>query len=180
MEWDGARERLAAALREYGIRFLAGGDEARADATRLSPTALIAGLASHPDPRLHLALTALFLLHPDWAAYVVGVVATLDDAAAVELKARYMAAVYLQRLWRTRLGFYLGDFQTLPDLYSRELGLPPVDKRFGKTGLVALAEWHARHSEYPFNRLASYQKALELLVGQLRAEARHNEFTTTG
>jgi len=178
MERDGERERLVTALQENGICFLAGGTEG-GESAGLSPTALIAGLANDSDPRLRLALTALFLLHPDWAEYVPGVVATLDEAAARELQARYMAAVYLQRLWRTRLGFYLGDFRVLPDLYSRLLGLPPADERYGKTGLVALAEWHARHSAYPFNRLASYRKAADLLFGQLKAEARQHEFAST-
>jgi hypothetical protein len=174
------RERLVTALRENGIRFLAGGDGAGAKSDRLSPSELIGNLARHPDPRLRLSLTSLFLLHPDWAVHVPAVVATLDLRAAQELQARYMAAVYLQRTWRTRLGFYLGDFETLPDLYSQALGLPPPDERFGKTGLVALAEWHASHSEYPFNRLASYHKAADLLFGQLIAEARQREFAATG
>ena len=164
-------------LAQNGIRFLAGGD---AEANRLSPMELIAGLARHPDPRLHLALTSLFLLHPEWAIHVPSIAATLDGAALVELQARYMAAVYLQRWWRTRLGFYLDDFPLLLDLYSHALGLPSPDERFGKTGLVALADWHAQHSAYPFNRLASYHKSADLLFGQLIAEARQHEFATTG
>ncbi|MBI4785703.1 MAG: hypothetical protein HY782_01475 [Chloroflexi bacterium] len=171
------RDRLVAALAQNGIRFLAGGG---AEANHLSPAELIASLARHLDPRLHLALTSLFLLHPDWAIYVPSIAATLDGAALVELQARYMAAVYLQRRWRTRLGYYLDDFPLLPDLYGRALGLPSPDERFGKTGLVALADWHAQRSAYPFNRLASYHKSAELLFGQLIAEARHHELATTG
>lgn len=173
------RDRLVAALYANGIRFLANGEEWAGESPALSPTALIAGVASDPDPRLHMALTALFLLHPDWSAFVPDVTATLDGSAAVEVQARYMAAVYLQRFWQTRLGLYLGDFPALPDLYSRELGLPPANERYGKLGLVELAEWHARHSTFPFNRLASYHKAADLLFGQLQAEARQNEFATT-
>jgi hypothetical protein len=174
MERADERGSLVAALRAHGIRFLAGGD----GESELTPPELSAALAKHPDPRLHLALTAVFLLHPEWAAWVPEVVRQLDAAAAVELQARYMAAVYLQRLWRTRLRYYVRDFKLLPDLYSQELGLPPSDERYGKVGLVALAEWHAQYSAYPFNRLASYYKAADLLLGQLRAEA--NEFAPTG
>ena len=174
------RDRLVAALRANGIRFLANGDEWAEESPALSPSALIAGLVGDPDPRLHMALTALLLLHPDWSAFVPGVAATLDGLAAVELRARYMAAAYLQRFWRTRLGLDLGDFPALPDLYSRELGLPSAEERYGKTGLVELAEWHARHSRFPFNRLASYHKAADLLFGQWRAEAQQNELATTG
>lgn len=169
------RETLIAALAENGIRFLAGSGVKSA---ALDSAELMAELVSHPDPRLHSALTALFLLHPDWAGLVPGVAARLAGAPLVELQARYMAAVYLQRLWRTRLGLYLGNFETLPDLYSSMLGLPSPNERFGKSGLAALADWHTQHSVYPFNRLASYQKSIELLFGQMQAEA--HEFATTG
>ncbi len=176
MEDDAERGRLVAGLAESGIRFLAGG---AAEARPLSPRELIAGLARHPDPRLHSALTALLLLHPDWSKDVPSIAEMLKGAALVELQARYMAAVYLQRMWRTRLSFYLGDFQRLPDLYSRELGLPSPEERFGKTGLVALADWHRQRSAYPFNRLAEYSKSADLLFGQLIAEARRHELATT-
>jgi hypothetical protein len=176
MEYDAEREQLVAGLAESGIRFLAGGE---AEARHVSPKELIAGLARHPDPRLRSALTALLLLHPDWSMYVPSISETLKGAALVELQARYMAAVYLQCMWRTRLSFYLGDFQMLPDLYARALGLPSPEDRFGKTGLVALADWHAQHSAYPFNRLAEYGKSADLLFGQLIAEARHHELATT-
>jgi hypothetical protein len=176
MEDDAERGRLVAALAESGIGFLAGGD---AEARHLSPRELITSLARHPDPRLHSALTALLLLHPDWSTYVPSISETLKGAALVELQARYMAAVYLQRMWQTRLSFYLGDFQMLPDLYSLELGLPSPEERFGKTGLVALADWHMQRSAYPFNRLASYYRSADLLFGQLIAEARRHELATT-
>ena len=58
------RDWLVAALRANGIRFLASGDELADESFALEPPALIAGLASDPDPRLHLALTSLFLAHP--------------------------------------------------------------------------------------------------------------------
>lgn len=174
------RDRLVAALNEHGIRFLAGGDGIPAALARIPPDELIAGLVNDSDPRLHLALTALFLLHPEYSQHVPRVFEESHGAAVTELQARYMAAVYLQRLWRTRLGFYLDDFQELPDLFSRQLDLPFADERFGRPGLVALAEWHARRSPHPFNRLASYYKAADLLFGQLRSEVRRNEFATAG
>ncbi len=174
------RDSLVAALEEYGIRFLMGGDGIPSALARISPDELIAKLAAHQDPRLRMALTALFLLHPEWASYVPEIAERLNGAALIELKARYMAAVYLQRMWRTRLRYYLGDYILLPDLFSAELGLPLPDERYGKTGLYALADWHQRHSRYPFNRLGSYNKALELLIGQLRAKAHQHEFATSG
>jgi len=174
------RTRWVAALRENGIRFLANGVQAPGESIALTPAALIAGLVRDPDPRLHLALTSLFLLHPDWSAFVPDVEAKLEGSARCELQARYMAAVYLQRYWRTRLESHLGQFAMLPDLYSRELGLASPSQRYGKIGLLELADWHARHSSFPFNRLASYHKSANLLFGQWQAEARLNEPATTG
>jgi hypothetical protein len=86
-----------------------------------------------------------------------------------------MAAVDLQRLWWTRLTFYLGDFQALPDLYAEALRLPPADERYGKTGLYALADWQAERSPYPFNYLAAYGQVVNLLCEQLKLEAEHRE-----
>ncbi len=174
------RDRLVAALGEYGIRFLMGGDGIPSALARISSDELIAKLAAHQDPRLRMALTALFLLHPEWSSYVLGIAGRLNGAALIELQARYMAAVYLQRMWRTRLSYYIESPLELPDYFSAELGLPPVNERFGKPGLYALAAWHAQRSDYPYNRLASYRKALELLIGQLRAETRQHEFTIAG
>jgi len=102
----------------------------------------------------------------------------LTEPTRSELQALYTAAVYLQRLWRTRLGFYLGDFELLPDLYSSELGLPAADERYGKTGLHALAAWQASRSAYPFNWLASVNKMMNLLFEQLKLEAQHREPAT--
>jgi hypothetical protein len=84
-----------------------------------------------------------------------------------------MAAVYLQRIWQIRLELYLDQIVLLPDLYSDQLELPPADERFGKTGLYALAEaWSAR-SSYPFDWLASLNKAMDLLFAQLKMEISH-------
>ena len=49
-----------------------------------------------------------------------------------------MAAVYMQRHWKSRLGLYLDDITILPDLFSQQMGLPPPEERFGKTGQLSL------------------------------------------
>ncbi len=169
-----SRERLIAALRAQGIRYLADGTDISSD---LSARDLIAGLASHSDPRLRSALTPLFFAHPEFATKVPRILPTVDSSAAIELQARYMAAVYLQHFWRTRLSYYLGDYTMLPDLFSHAMGLPRPDEHFGKVGLATLAEWHAKHSNPAFNWLASYHKTTEQFFGQLRAEAHPYEHT---
>jgi hypothetical protein len=170
------RETLVAALREWSIRFLAPSD-AQADRP-LAPQELIAGLAAQDDPRLRLALIPLFILHPE-LAQSAACAAGMDEPAHDELRACYMAAVYLQRLWSIRLGLYLPRVSFLLDWFSTQMSLPSPDERYGKAGLYALADWHAAHSPYPFNWLASYQRVMDLLFEQLEQEYRH-EFTPAG
>lgn len=173
MNAENNRVLLVENLKKYGIHFLAS-DEVEGEAgIFLSTEELIAHLAGSKDPRLRLALVPFFILHPQTASQVPHLVEQLGDPARTELMTFYMAAVYLQRFWWTRLGLYLGDFPKLPDLYSQALSLPHADERYGKAGLYALADWHASRSPYPFNRLASYHKVMELLFEQLKMEARH-------
>src|SRR4030088_257222 len=98
------REALVAALRERGVDYLAPSDAA---GEPLADEELIARLAVHDDPRLRQALIALFMLHPQLAPLVPPLCARLAPAAVVELKAHYLAAVYLQSMWRIRLNHYL-------------------------------------------------------------------------
>jgi hypothetical protein len=166
------QDTLADALNARGIRFLAAGYGAPVE---ISDDTLIASVVSHPSPTLRAALTPLFLLHPELASLVSSLAPVLSGPARQELVVRYQAAVYLQRLWRTRLGFYLGAFRDLPDLFSAELGLPAAEEHFGKAGLEALAEWHKEHSEYPYNHLSTYNHMLDLLLEQLQRQARRDE-----
>jgi hypothetical protein len=176
---DDDRETLVGRLRELGLRFLAPSDAEAGEVSGLPVRELIARLVVHTDARLRLALVPLLILHPDWATEVQAVVQQLTEPARSQLQAIYAAAVCLQRLWRTRLGFYLGDFEMLPDLYSSELGLPAATEQHGKIGLHALAAWQASRSPYPFNWLASYNKMMDLLFEQLKMEAKQRESATT-
>jgi len=174
------REALVAALRQWGIRYLAPGDAQPGDWSSSLPNRLIARLATQADPRLRLALISLFILHPYLASIVPQAVNALDEASRVELMAGYMAATYLQRMWHIRLSFYLPQVSFLPDLFSAQMGLPDPQERGGKVGLHALAAWHAAHSPYPFNWLASYQRTMDLLFEQLKQETRQREHAPAG
>src|SRR6185436_6301593 len=105
-----------------------------AEGAPLSDEILIASLAANEDARLRAALTGLLLLHPEIASEVPQVLERLTKrehkAAETELAARYMAAVYLQNLWRTKLKRYLGNFSNLRDLYSSKLELPDSQEGF--------------------------------------------------
>ena len=89
------------------------------------------------------------------------------DAYGLALVAHYIAAVYLQRMWSILLQMDLGELAELPDLYSKELGLPAPEEYYGKPGLHALAEWHAWQSEYPFHRFSEYHGVADLLFQTL-------------
>jgi len=107
METEAYRETLVAALRERGIAYLAPSDASANDAPALAASELIARLATQDDARLVLSLIPLFILHPECASEVPQVAAVLNDQPRIALIACYMAAVYLQRLWGVRLGFYM-------------------------------------------------------------------------
>ena len=169
---DKLRETLVAELRERGVTYLAPSD---AVATEPIPSTdgLLVALLDQPDSRLQLALIPLLLRHPELASRVPLLVTEIEPRLAIELQTLYMAAVYLQRLWKTRLGFYLDTSILLPDLFSRQMALPPADERFGKTGLVDLTDvWKAR-SRYPFDRLAALNNTIDLFFAQLKIEKAH-------
>ena len=164
-----ARESLVAALRDRGISYLAPSDAVASEAPETNEQLLFA-LLNQDDSRMRLAIVPLLLRHPGISESVPELVARLDDVASLDLQTLYMAAVYLQRNWRSRLSIYLDDVTLLPDLFSHQMGLPPPQDRFGKTGLVELADaWQAR-SQYPFERLQALNNTFELFIGQLRLE----------
>ncbi|GEM_PF-1333121 len=163
-------ELLVAALRKRGVRFLAPSD-AQIGPKPIDDLDLIACLASHDQPRLRLALAALFILHPELAGQLDGL--DLPPAAQAELRTQYTAAACLQRMWSIRLGFYLGQFPLLPDLYSAALGLPPVDAHYGKLCLHTLA------ARQPFDQLPACDGLMSLLFAQLKTVATH-EYAAAG
>jgi hypothetical protein len=173
------RDALVAQLWEQGVRYLAPSQVDLPASSRVSSNELILRLSSHPDARLRLALVALLILRPSWGSYVHSEMHDLAEPLRTELQALYTAAVYLQRLWHTRLRIYLGKFDVLPDLYSSQLGLPAAEERHGKAGLHALSAWQARRSPYLFNWLSSYNKVMNLLFGQLKMEAKQSEPAAT-
>ena len=159
-----SRETLVAALREWGVRFLAPSD-ARSLPEPLAPEELISRLAGHSDPRLRLALVPLFILHPELTNLLPLISQPL--AGHENLMKLYTAAACLQRMWSIRLGFYLRNVHLLPDLYSVKLGLPPADALGGKHCLYALAERET------FSQLSAYEGVIEMLFAQLKEEAQY-------
>jgi hypothetical protein len=168
-------ERLVAALRVRGVDYLAPSD---AQGAQVDDETLIASLAAHENPRLVQALIALLLVHPELAPQVPPLRGRLAGAAGgsanaeVELLADYMAAVYLQSMWRIRLNHYLPPTPDLPDYFSAELGLPDREELYGEMGLYALAEWHRGHAHDHFNHLSEYMGVADLLLEDIKLKAR--------
>lgn len=166
-ELVGDGERLVAALRARGVDYLAPGD---AQGEPMADETLIGMLAMDDNPRLRQALIALFMLHPQLAPIVPPLRTRLGAAAEVELLAHYMAAVYLQCMWRIRLNHYLPPTPDLPDYFSDELGLPGPEDEYGKAGLYAVADWHSAHAARA-NHLSEYEGVAELLLDRLWLQA---------
>ena len=165
------REELVAALRARGVDYLAPSD---AQGQPLADEVLIASLAAHPDPRLRQALIALFLLHPQLAPLVPPLAGQLAPVAGVELQAHYLAAVYLQSMWRIRLDHYLPPTPDLPDYFSASLGLPDALDEYGKAGLYALADWHSAHTPERANHLSEYEGVAALLLDRIWLKAQRH------
>jgi hypothetical protein len=166
-------DRLIAELRARGITFLTGGDDpalaeevARAP---LPPAMLLRALAACPEPSVRDATIALLLLHPALAEHLPPEDLSTDDTTE-QLITLALAAVYLQRMWRTRLTFALGKAPWLPARYWSMRGLPDPtgapDGANGELGLRALAVRERQHSHRPFHYLSMWQQQVDHLVAQ--------------
>lgn len=166
-----SEELLVAELHRLGVRHLARLATAAAN-DPLPPAHVLAALAAHPQARLQGALILLFLRQPPYAQALPAALAQLDPCAAVSLKLYYQAAVYLQRELAARLRSRPECRQTLPDLFSAELGLPaahtiaPGD-RTAQAALAALGQQHARHSGWRYNWAGSYRQHVAFLLKHL-------------
>jgi len=143
--WDDLVDRLAA----YDVTYLGGGS---VDAGRPSPyrgpadvdlARLVRDLARAPEPRLRDALLALLLRHPEVAATVRAVLASVGphDPTRHALTARLLAAGALQREHAADWARALPSYQQIDvaDLTASE-GLPASEEDNGRQLLVAAQE----------------------------------------
>jgi hypothetical protein len=152
------RDDLVAGLHARGLCYLA--PTPHGDEKSLTDDELIAGIAHADDARLRFALAGLFLLRPDLAARAIAVEPHLPEAARQELRKQYVAAVYLQRLWRTHLRLQFGETPLIPARFIEEMDLPSPDVMHGELGLRTLCE------RSPYNDWSSYQQVIDLLSSQ--------------
>jgi hypothetical protein len=152
------RDDLVAGLHERGVCYLA--PTPHGDELALGDDELIVGISQAEDARLRFGLAALFLVRPDLAARAVELESALPVAARDELRKHYVAAMYLQRLWRTHLRLQFGELPLIPEHFTQEMGLPAPEQMHGELGLRLLCE----RSSY--NDLSSYQQVIDLLANQ--------------
>ena len=151
-------EDLVATLRQWGLRYLSGGQDEPGD---LSPTELVEGLAQSSDSRVRNSLAVLLAVHPELDSVVADSVQAAGEAPlGSELQRQHVAAACLQRMWWTLLREHRPGLPRLQDRYAAELELPSPDVRHGKICLAALSD------RSPFNLFASYE-------GLMRNQLRH-------
>ncbi len=142
-------DQLAGALDALGVNFIMGGKGTQ-ESLHTRPAQLLKALAQSEEARLRLSLIPLFLEHPEYTAHVRTVSRQLDPSARLTLQCYYSAAVWLARKHRP-------DGIPLPDVFSKELGLNPVDDP--EENLRLLAKRHKELSGSFVNWLATYQHA---------------------
>ena len=162
-------DRLNAELHARGVAFLTGGRddalEAEVTAHPLEPEDLLLRLASCAEPSVRDATIALLLLHPELMAHLLRAVPTPSDAAAQQLAVLALAAVYLQREWRSRLALAIGDRPLVSLSYWRAWQLPDPDGD-PEYGLRALAARERECTGRPVNYLAMWQQQVDHLTSQ--------------
>jgi hypothetical protein len=152
-------EYLVAELEALGVHFLRSTHKSAITASeRIAPAMFIARLASSDDARLRLALIPLLLHRPDFAVYINTAI-KINATAHIVLKCYYTAALFLQQKYRSRLEKLMGSYQTLPDLFSAELGLHAVSNP--NVSLRLLAQRHAELSGKTINWLGTYEHAAQ-------------------
>jgi len=161
------REHLVAALHARGICYLA--PSPHGDEPALSDAELMLGLASSKDGRLRFSLAGLLLVHPELARLAAHLIETFDikgiskpvpPKAWEELRKHYVAAVYLQRMWRTRLALHFGEQPEIADQFTESLNLPKANVMHGEMGLRMLTE------RSPYNDWSSYEQVIDMICEQ--------------
>ena len=161
-------EQLIGALNALDVHFLAGGESA--DPTvALPPARLLAGLAEQRDARLRLAIIPLLLCRPELARVVPEATSLLPEPALTTLKLFYTAAVLLQQEYAVPLRDLTGRWAPLPDLFSKELGVPSGGSLEAR--LKRLGERHRALSGLAANWIGTYRYGAERLIKRLEWEA---------
>jgi hypothetical protein len=129
------------------------------------PVRFLAALAASKEARLRLALIPLLLQHPEFSAYVRSAIKIIEPSARVTLQCYYMAAYFLQRIYRPKLDAVVGEKAWLPDIFSNELLLACSDD--DEINLEQLAERHKNLSGAQVNWSGTYHHAVRKWLASL-------------
>lgn len=160
---------LAAELGRLGIALVSFSAEDR-HYPPPAPDLLLASLATSDEARLRMALIPIFLACPDYARPVAEVADGLCGLARVTLICYYTAAMLLQRKYARRLARLGIEHAPLPNVFSRELNLPPSDDV--DSSLAHLAERHAQLSGQSLNWRGTYEQAVNRYLQRTAWEAK--------
>lgn len=145
-------DQLTHALRMLGVNFVLGGKDTN-ESLHKHPARLIAALTQSDEARLRLSLIPLFLEHPEYSSHVRDVAKGIAPSARLTLQCYYSAAVWLQRKYHL-------ESLSLPDLFSKDLNLTPVDEP--EENLRLLAKRHKELSGSFTNWFGTYMHAAQV------------------
>ncbi|MBE0669239.1 MAG: hypothetical protein IH588_01515 [Anaerolineales bacterium] len=132
----------------------------------------MAKLIQQPSSRVRAALISLLLAHPEYSVHVPTALGPLQDNHAQHFKFFYTAAVYLQAQFESSLRAFMDmRYQTLPDLFSKELGVEG-DTLLAK--LQSLAYLHSKWNGLHLNWVGTYQNAALHLLHRREVEKQWN------
>ena len=152
-------EQLATALHSLGVEFVMGAELEKGSLYK-KPASLIAALAQNPEARLRLSLIPLFLEYPEFSGHVPSASKNLGPIPRITLLCYYTATVWLQKQHHNQLDALIGSKSSLPDYFSRDLGLE-ITTDF-EENLRSLALRHQMLSNSQVNWLGTYQHALRV------------------
>lgn len=160
-------EQIIVELERLGVRYLSHSMKIESVSTR-APDSLLAELIRQPSSRVRLALIALLLARPDYAAHAGMAVQQLDSKESQTFKFFYTAAVFLQRQYTKILRDFLdAQWRELPDLFSAEIG---VTGNTPSERLRSLAQHHAQWSGVHLNWAGTYESAARHLLRRWEME----------
>lgn len=160
-------EKLVAELYRLGIKHLARLEIV--EPPNITPAELIKGLAMSEDARVRGSLILLFLRYPSFHQYTCEVIQQLPLKATQTLKLFYQAAFYLQIELGSTLRELLGDWQPLPDLFSKELNLPSTGSSTDEL-LSLLGDKHRELTGKAYNWRGSYRQNIARFIKHLKRE----------
>lgn len=158
-------EQLVNTLQSLGLEFIMG---RKTESAEIPPVDLITALAQSEEARLRLSLIPLFLAYPEFSAYVAKAARELRSSALLTLKCYYSAAVFLQQIHHDQLNKLLGKKNSLPDLFSIDLGIETSTNM--QDNLKALAKRQQIRSHTHINWLGTYEHAIEVWMKGLELQ----------